>query len=147
MAAGGKKRRKRKGAPSGGKSAPEASPVAGASVPFAAPEVSAPSADSSGGGGGGAVTSGATDAGQLGDVLEGDRGIEELFSDDWSGMPANTGMVKSKVGFLAGGALMILCTSYPMLACSMIDTMNSSKGFDFALDAQSAHVCAVLTAP
>ena len=36
-------------------------------------------------------------ASQLGDVLEGDRGIEALFSDDWSDMPANDGMIKSNV--------------------------------------------------
>lgn len=36
-------------------------------------------------------------AGLLGDVLQGDRSVEALFSDDWSGMQANTGMVKSKV--------------------------------------------------
>lgn len=77
MMAAGKKRRRRKGDQSGASVA--ASGVSTASKPKQP-------ADPAGGG-----------AGQLGDVLEGDRGVEELFTDDWSDMPANTGMVKSNV--------------------------------------------------
>lgn len=33
----------------------------------------------------------------LGEVLDGVKSVESLFSDDWSGMPANDGMIKSKV--------------------------------------------------
>lgn len=33
----------------------------------------------------------------FGEVLQGEKSLEALFSDDWSGMQANTGMVKSKV--------------------------------------------------
>eukprot|EP00752_Nemacystus_decipiens_P001360 g1349.t1 len=75
----GKKRRRRK-ADKGAASAAGVSTAAKPKQPAGAGELVA---------GGG--------AGQLGDVLEGDRRVEELFTDDWSGMPANTGMVKSDV--------------------------------------------------
>lgn len=77
----GKKRRRRKGDKGGASAA--ASGVSTAPKPKQADGNAGPVA------GGG--------AGQLGDVLEGDRGVEELFTDDWSDMPANTGMVKSNV--------------------------------------------------
>lgn len=91
MMAAGKKRRRRKGDKGGASAA--ASGVSTASKPkqpASADPVPAASGGVAGGGG----------AGQLGDVLEGDRGVEELFSDDWSDMPANTGMVKSNVSSL-----------------------------------------------
>lgn len=40
------------------------------------------------------------DSSLLGDVVQGERPIETLFSDDWSGMPVNTGMEKSNVSGL-----------------------------------------------
>ncbi len=83
MAAGGKKRRRRKaGKDAGTAAAPAASPA----------KSPADAAAAVAGGGGG--------AGKLGDVLEGDRGVEALFTDDWSDMPANTGMVKTSVSVL-----------------------------------------------
>lgn len=78
-----KKRRRRKGDKGGDSAA-----AAGVST-ASKPKQPASSAGTVAGGG----------AGQLGDVLEGDRGVEELFTDDWSDMPANTGMVKSNVSF------------------------------------------------
>lgn len=80
MAAGGKKRRRRK----------EGKGAGTAAAPTASNAKSPADADATIAGGGGGV-------GQLGDVLEGDRGVEALFTDDWSDMPANTGMVKTSV--------------------------------------------------
>lgn len=81
MMAAAKKRRRRKADKGGGASA-AASGASTASTPKEPANV-------------GSVPG--TGAGQLGDVLEGDRRVEELFTDDWSGMPSNTGMVKSNV--------------------------------------------------
>eukprot|EP00903_Cladosiphon_okamuranus_P019109 g17582.t1 len=82
MMAAGKKRRRRKG-DKGGASA-DASGVSTASMPKQ--PAGSPDGPVSGGG-----------AGPLGDVLERDRQVEELFTDDWSDMPGNAGMVKSNV--------------------------------------------------
>lgn len=96
MDAGGKKRRKRKSDAktsqiSGESSISDAtgsglSKDAGAGVGDAAGEPSKAAALPS--------------ARELEEVLEGERGLEELFTDDWSDMPANEGMVKSKVSTL-----------------------------------------------
>ncbi|CAM9709819.1 unnamed protein product [Ectocarpus fasciculatus] len=83
MAAAGKKRKRRKVRKGTTPPAPPASPAA------AIPPKSPAAADS------GAVAGGGV--GELGDVLEGDRSVEALFTDDWSDMPANTGMTKSNV--------------------------------------------------
>lgn len=84
MAAAGKKRKRRTVRKGTTPPAPPASPAA------AIPPKSPAAADSGDAGAGGGV-------GELGDVLEGDRGVEALFTDDWSDMPANTGMAKSNV--------------------------------------------------
>lgn len=89
MASGSKKRRRRK---EGTRSGTPSSPVSTSKKP------QAPSTDGDSRIPEDTVVEG---AGQLGDVLEGDRGIEALFSEDWSDMPANDGMVKSNVS-LAG---------------------------------------------
>ncbi|CAN0338448.1 unnamed protein product [Ectocarpus sp. 13 AM-2016] len=84
MAAAGKKRKRRKVRKDTIPPAPPASPAA--AIP---PKKRAADSGAGAGAGGG--------VGELGDVLEGDRSVEALFSDDWSGMPANTGMTKSNV--------------------------------------------------
>lgn len=92
MMAAKKKRRRRKGDKDGASS--------GVST------ASKPSQADGGGSSSGPVAGGG--AGQLGDVLEGDRGVEELFTDDWSDMPANTGMVKSNVSSLCLATTLLL---------------------------------------
>lgn len=90
MATKGKKRKRRKDAPKDDASTPSA-PIIAKLQPESSSSSSRgsnSSPDST------AVVEGAS---QLGDVLEGDRGVEALFSDDWSDMPANAGMVKSNV--------------------------------------------------
>ncbi|CAM9910291.1 unnamed protein product [Ectocarpus sp. 8 AP-2014] len=84
MAAAGKKRKRRKVRKGTNPPTPPASPAA--AIP---PKKPAANSGAGAGAGGG--------VGELGDVLEGDRKVEALFSDDWSGMPANTGMTKSNV--------------------------------------------------
>lgn len=102
MMAAGKKRRRRKG----GKGSATAAASGVSTAPKKQPASAAPVV--AGGG-----------AGQLGDVLEGDRGVEELFSDDWSDMPANTGMVKSNVSSLCcpGRHRYYLCRPAPQQEC------------------------------
>lgn len=90
MAAADKKRKRRKGGKAG-------SPSSSAVSTTTTPKQPAKTEGSKGGSAGGSDAGGGVSAGQLGDVLEGDRGVEELFTDDWSDMPANTGMVKSNV--------------------------------------------------
>lgn len=87
MAAGGKKRKRRKEKSKNGSSA--SSSTSKSQLPAAAVPASPGGTSSSE-----TVVRG---AGQLGDVLEGERGIEALFSNDWSDMPANDGMVKTSV--------------------------------------------------
>lgn len=89
MAAAGKKRKKRKVRKGTNPPAPPASPAA--AIP---PKKPAANSGAGAGAGGG--------VGELGDVLEGDKSVEALFSDDWSGMPANTGMTKSNVSNAQG---------------------------------------------
>lgn len=98
MAGGKKKRRRKENASSSGKGSSDSSATSTGPKPVQAPAKpqvaasSTPIKDDSNKDD--VVVEG---AGQLGDVLEGDRGIEALFSEDWSGMPANDGMVKSDV--------------------------------------------------
>lgn len=116
MAAGGKKRRRRKENSKGSASVPSASTAPKPQPPSAA--VPAPVEDSrskaeqsSESGGTPAAVEGGAD--KLGDVLQGEKGLEALFTDDWSDMPANDGMLKSNVSrrhggiVAAGGCVMI----------------------------------------
>ena len=90
MATKGKKRKRRKDGPKD-----DASTSSGPATAKPQPQPESSSSSSSSSSPGSApVVEGAS---QLGDVLEGDRGVEALFSDDWSDMPANAGMVKSNV--------------------------------------------------
>lgn len=114
MMAGGKKKRRRKentsSAGKGASGSPAASTAPKPAQVQATPQVAESSTPKDDSNKGDVVVGG---AGQLGDVLEGDRGIEALFSDDWSGMPANDGMVKSDVSlepsYTSGGVLVIKC--------------------------------------
>lgn len=102
MATGDKKRRRRKGTPAtspaedSAKAAPAAA-AAAASTPSKASAKKDGGASPEGTSGDGPVGEGGVTA-VFGEVLQGEKSLEALFSDDWSGMQANTGMVKSKVG-------------------------------------------------
>ena len=88
MATKGKKRKRRKPGAADGASTSSAPTSAKLKPDGSSSSSSSSSPDS---------TAAVEGAGPLGDVLEGDRGIEALSSDDWSDMPANDGMVKSNV--------------------------------------------------
>lgn len=96
MDAGGKKRRRRKSDPKTSKISGSSS-VSGANGSGLSKDAGVGAGDAAG------APSGAPalpSARELEEVLEGERGLEELFTDDWSGMPANEGMVKTKVSTL-----------------------------------------------
>lgn len=105
MMAAGKKRRRRKGSPDAAGGTSSASATSTASKPRPASRAAEgssgtasrdPDAPSSSSSSSNPVANG---VGELGAVLQGDKGIEALFTDDWSDMPANDGMVKSNVSF------------------------------------------------
>lgn len=126
MATGGKKKRRRK---EGSSASP---PTASAErTPNVKPKPEATPGEGSGDSTGGpAVKS----------LLEGDKNIERLFDDDWSGMPANDGMQKSNVSSAdtkaAVNQLQQSCTAYGCIA-----TRPTSGGLQsrFGSAARRAH--------
>lgn len=66
------------------------------------PPSSSTEAESASPAGGETAGSAAATPSLLGDVLQGEKPLESLFIDDWTGMPTNAGMEKSNVCIVLG---------------------------------------------